>query len=79
MRRSPPEWSGAWLPVTTDLRRSWRFLMPRPGLEPGTPRSKRGMIFRFTTGARDRAIAAQLTSLESLFLWVLTAAPPEII
>ena len=37
-RRSPLEWNGASLPVTTDLRRCWRFLMPRPGLEPGTPR-----------------------------------------
>src|SRR5438105_4602595 len=30
-------------------RRDWQ--VPRPGFEPGTPRSKRGMIVRFTIGA----------------------------
>src|SRR5438270_11673969 len=31
-------------------RRDWQ--KPRPGFEPGTPRSKRGMIIPFTIGAR---------------------------
>jgi hypothetical protein len=34
--------------------RSTSLQVPRPGLEPGTPRSKRGMIFRFTIGASSR-------------------------